>query len=124
MRFQLNSCAVAATQLHPAGCTLWSLSPVRGLHLPDLQLKKPGGKWGLFPVLAGVGGWFMHGGSWLAPCIALRRHRRAYRFVKSCPNFQGVHGVKWGVVVSLGWFVVEALRMALVRSGGMVLFDR
>jgi len=100
---------IDAPQLHPAGDALCvscldlvSLSPVRGLHLPDLQLKKPGGKWGQFPVLAGVGGWFMHGGSWLAPCIALRRHRRAYRFVKSCPNFQGVHGVKWGVAVSLG----------------------
>ncbi|WP_241225421.1 hypothetical protein, partial [Escherichia coli] len=87
---------IDAPQLHPAGDALCvscldlvSLSPVRGLHLPDLQLKKPGGKWGQFPVLAGVGGWFMHGGSWLAPCIALRRHRRAYRFVKSCPNFQG-----------------------------------
>ena len=51
-------------------------------------------------------------------------NRRAYRFVKSCPNFQGVHGLKWDVVVSLGWFEVEALRMALVRSGGLVLFDR
>lgn len=29
-------------------------------------------------------------------------NRRAYRFAKSCPNFQGVHGVKWGVAVSLG----------------------
>ena len=103
---------------------LVSLSPIGGLHLPDLQLKKPGRESGLFPVLAGVGGWFMHGGSWLAPCIALRRHRRAYRFAKSCPNFQGVQGLKWGAVVSLGWFGVEALRMALVRSGGGVLSNR
>ncbi|MDH7247988.1 hypothetical protein QE606_22335 [Escherichia coli] len=31
-------------------------------------------------------------------------NRRAYRFAKSCPNFQGVQGLKWGAVVSLGWF--------------------
>lgn len=51
-------------------------------------------------------------------------NRRAYRFAKSCPNFQGVQGLKWGAVVSLGWFGVEALRMALVLSGGGVLSNR
>ncbi|EKY4225020.1 hypothetical protein QHJ89_004432 [Escherichia coli] len=71
---------------------LVSLSPVRGLHLPDLQLKKPGGKYGLFPVLAGVGGWFMHGGSWLAPCIGVWRQSPRLPVRQILPQLSGGTG--------------------------------
>ncbi|EIH4353613.1 TPA: hypothetical protein L7154_003905, partial [Escherichia coli] len=89
---RVDHLGIDAPQLHPAGCTLWSLSPVRGLHLPDLQLKKPGGKWGQFPVLAGVGGWFMHGGSWLAPCIGVWRQSPRLPVRQILPQLSGGTG--------------------------------